>query len=105
MQVEWDRLRAKKVWDETTVREWDDVAAEARAAGTDARANLGYLFGICVEKNSEQPKGHPSRKYKGRVVFQGNRVFDQQTGVQACEGLIRPSRQRHVLGAALRPNG
>ena len=40
-------------------------------------ASLGYLFGICVEKNSEQPLGHPSRKFKGRVVFQGNRVVSQ----------------------------
>jgi hypothetical protein len=38
---------------------------------------MGYLFGICVEKNSELPAGHPSRKFKGRVVFQGNRVVDQ----------------------------
>ena len=27
MQVEWVRLRAKGVWGETSVREWDDVAA------------------------------------------------------------------------------
>jgi len=72
MKVEWGRLRAKRVWDETIVREWDDVANEARQAGVEA--NLGYLFGLCTEKNSEQPKGHPSHKYKGRVVFQGSRV-------------------------------
>ena len=76
-QVEWDRLRAKHVWDASVVREWDDVAVEARLAGPDVRANLGYLFGVCVEKNSEQPEGHPSRKCKGRLVFQGNRVIDQ----------------------------
>ena len=75
MKVEWDRLRKKHVWNESVVREWDDVADEARVAGK--VANLGYLFGICVEKNSEQPEGHPSRKFKGRVVFQGNRVVDQ----------------------------
>jgi hypothetical protein len=75
MQSEWDGLRSRKVWDESIVREWDDVAAEARTAGVDA--NLGYLLGICVEKNSEQPEGHPARKFKGRVVFQGNRVVDQ----------------------------
>ena len=40
-------------------------------------ANLGYLFGICTKKNSEQPLGHPPHKFKGRVVFQGNRVFNQ----------------------------
>ena len=29
MDKEWDQLRAKDVWDETIVREWADVAAEA----------------------------------------------------------------------------
>ena len=70
IQKEWDRLRAKNVWDETQVEEWDDV----RKCG---EAHMGYLFCICVEKNSELPDGHASKKYKGRVVFQGNRVVNQ----------------------------
>ena len=37
--------------------------------------HMGYLFGICVEKNSEL--SDEQRKFKGRVVFQGNRVIDQ----------------------------
>jgi hypothetical protein len=32
---------------------------------------------ICVEKGSELPKGHSQRKYKGRLVFQGNNVQDE----------------------------
>jgi hypothetical protein len=36
--------------------------------------NFGYVFGICVEKNSEQTADR--RKFKGRVVFQGNRVVN-----------------------------
>ena len=28
-------------------------------------------------KNSELPEGHAKRKFKGRVVFQGNRVTNQ----------------------------
>ena len=43
-QAERGRLRSKRVWDETIVREWDDVADEARRAGTEA--SLGYLFGL-----------------------------------------------------------
>ena len=38
---------------------------------------MGYLFGICVEKNSELGENDPMRKFKGRVVFQGDRVIDQ----------------------------
>ena len=29
--AEWERLQTKKVWDLDSVREWDDVAREARA--------------------------------------------------------------------------
>ena len=75
MTAEWNRLREKSVWDESQVREWADVAREAQKAGKEV--NFGYLFGICVEKNSEPPAGHPKRKFKGRVVFQGNRVTNQ----------------------------
>ena len=38
---------------------------------------MGYLFGICVEKNSELAKNDPARKFKGRVVFQGTGVVNQ----------------------------
>ena len=72
---EWSRLREKKVWDESVVRELSDVAREAREKKTEI--HFGNLFGICVEKGSELPKGHKDRKYKYRVVFQGNRVKNQ----------------------------
>ena len=75
MKAKWGSLRSKVVWDETNVREWSDVAKGAQDAGVEV--NFGYLFGICVEKNSELPLGHPKRKFKGRVVFQGNRVTNQ----------------------------
>ena len=75
MKAEWDRLRNKMVWDEDKVREWSDVAREAQKSNYEL--NFGYLFGICVEKNSEPPPLHPKRKFKGRVVFQGNRVTNQ----------------------------
>ena len=38
---------------------------------------MGRLFGIVVEKGAELPKDDPRRKFKGRVVFQGNRVVNQ----------------------------
>jgi hypothetical protein len=51
------------------------VVAEARASGKEV--HFGHLFGICVEKNSELAPDNPARKFKGRVVFQGNQVRDQ----------------------------
>ena len=75
LHKKWSRSRKIDTWDEKGVREWSDVAKEAQDAGVEV--NFGYLFGICVEKNLELPPGHPRRKFKGRVVFQGNRVTNQ----------------------------
>ena len=41
------------------------------------KANVGLIFGIVVEKNHELPETDPARKYKGRAVFQGNNVRDE----------------------------
>ncbi|MFM7980131.1 MAG: hypothetical protein ACKPKO_12525, partial [Candidatus Fonsibacter sp.] len=49
MQKEWDRLRSKNVWDENHPRDWDEVRSDARRGGY--TVHMGYLFGICVEKN------------------------------------------------------
>ena len=72
---EWDKLWSQHVWDHTTIKSYHNVMYEARCAGK--YIHLGALFGICVEKGSELPDGDPRKKYKYRVVFQGNRVVDQ----------------------------
>ena len=60
MEKEWKRLWDKDVWDASTVREWNDVFAEARRKNVDA--HMGRLFGIMVEKAVELPGGDPRRK-------------------------------------------
>ena len=82
MQDEWDRLRRVPrpdgklgVWDESGVMEWRDVQRAARRAGT--TATVGLVFGIVVEKNHELDPSDKRRKYKGRAVYQGNNVRDQ----------------------------
>lgn len=75
MNKEWDKLEKQKAWVVEDVREWVQVSAEAKAKGQ--VVHVGRVFGILVEKGSELPKGHPERKFKGRVVFQGNNVRDQ----------------------------
>ena len=52
------------------------MADEARRSKR--KAHVGVIFEICVEKGSELPPGDPARKYKGRVVFQGNNARDEQ---------------------------
>ena len=65
----------EKVWNCWEVREKKDIMREARRAGKVVQ--FGRVHGICVEKNSELPQDHPNRKYKGRVVFLGNQVLNQ----------------------------
>ena len=75
LDKEWTRLREKGVWDETSVKNWKDVARQARI---DKRIiHMGRVFGIMVEKNHELDKDDKNRKFKYRVVFQGNNVCIQ----------------------------
>ncbi len=75
LDKEWDRFRSLNTWDENGVREWSEVAAEARRSGK--KTHMGRVFAILVEKNHELPEDNPLRKFKGRVVFQGNNVRDE----------------------------
>ena len=50
LDKEWDRLSAKGTWNIASVREWRDVAAEAKRDGK--TVHVGRVFGICVEKQS-----------------------------------------------------
>eukprot|EP00971_Amphidinium_carterae_P097810 1935366-Amphidinium_carterae.1 len=52
-----------KTWDETKVREYDDVIRETKAKGE--TIHVGRVFGIAGIKGHELPKDHPQRKYKG----------------------------------------
>ena len=99
---EWDRLRVSKCWNEQGVREWADVAAEARAAGT--THHVGRIFEICVEKNAELPADNPARKFKGRVVFQGNQVRDENweaamfQELSSCPATMEASKSADCYG-------
>ena len=77
LDVEWNKLMVKKAWDMGSVREWKDVSDEAIEKGK--KVHVGKVFEICVEKGSELPKGDPQRKFKGRTVFQGNNVKDENS--------------------------
>ena len=72
---EWTKLWSQEVWGESIVKGWDTVVWEAQMANK--YIHIGKLFGICVEKGSELADDDERKKYKYRVVFQGNRVVDQ----------------------------
>ena len=72
---EWKNLVDKHVFDWSSVRNWSDVAREAR--NEERKIHLARVFGIMVEKGSELPDGDDRKKFKYRVVYQGNNVVDE----------------------------
>ena len=99
MEVEWKRLRDLGCWDESRVAEWRDVARSATSTN-----HVGRVFGVCVEKNVDLPADNPNRKYKGRVVFQGNQVLDQNWDVamfqelSSCPASLEAAKTADVYG-------
>ena len=77
LDKEWENLRTKGVRDESRVRECKSIVEEARKKGE--TVHLGRIFEACYEKGSELPADDPRRKFKGRTVFQGNNVRDQDS--------------------------
>ena len=80
---EWDKLsnfpwpdkKGKGVWDLRTVRESSDVRNEAHRKGE--TEHFGRLAEMVFLKNAELAEGHPDQKHKGRDVFLGDQVKDQ----------------------------
>ena len=79
LDVEWEKLEQKGAWDYKSVVEWESIAEKARKAG--GKLHVGAVFEICVEKGSELEEDNPLRKFKGRSVFQGNKVTDESAEV------------------------
>ena len=77
LDKEWENLRSKGVWDESRVRECRTIIDDARAAKQ--KVHLGRIFEACYEKGAELEPGNPLRKFKGRTVFQGNNVRDENS--------------------------
>ena len=53
LQAGWDKLRRLRCWDDTTVAEYDDVVARAKA--TNSIVHFGRLFELCHEKAQRAP--------------------------------------------------
>ena len=75
MDKEWNKLLSRGVWDQSRVCECQEIIAEARSRGE--TVHLGRIFEACYEKGSELSHDDPRRKFKGRTVFQGNNVHDE----------------------------
>jgi hypothetical protein len=75
LQLEWDKLKQQGMWDVERVKPWHVVAAAAKDAKK--TVHVGRIFEICVEQKCELPTSDVRRKFKRRVVFQGNQVKDE----------------------------
>ena len=65
--------------------EFSDLKASAKRSGK--KVHIGRIFELCHEKGSELPVGHPGRKFKGRVVFMGNQVRDEENNMAIFNAL------------------
>ena len=102
LDKEWNKLRNMNCWDETLVEEWSVVASRAKRSGT--KVHIGRIFDICVEKNSELHENDPNRKFKGRVVFEGCYVKDEDNNwaifseIASCPASMEASRCGDAFG-------
>ena len=78
------------------------VAGRAKRNGT--KVHIGRIFDICVEKNSELDENDPNRKFKGRVVFEGCYVKDEDNNwaifseIASCPASMEASRSADAFG-------
>ena len=73
LDAEFAKLEGKSTWDMSSVREKDDVVKEARQKGTDV--HFGDIMPLVFLKNAQLSEDQ--QKYKGRVVFRGDNIRDQ----------------------------
>ena len=71
-----------------------------QARDCNEKAHVGRIFEICVKKNSELKSDLPAGQFKGRVVFQGNQVGDENWGVAFCFQELGSSRATMEAGRA-----
>ena len=69
------KLVQEGAWDPKGVREWQNVADEARKKCE--KAHVGRIVGIVVDKHPELPATHPGHEHRGRLVFHGNEIEDE----------------------------
>lgn len=88
---QWVALQHIGACHEKDVRAWDK--ARKGAIGIGAKAHVGRVFGICVEKGPELPPSGAGRTCKGGVVFQGSNVKHEET-TKRCSMTMRARRRR-----------
>ena len=84
INVEWDKLVAAGCFDLKEAVEWSEVKKNLPKGKT---VHIGSLIELCYQKGSELADDDPGKKYKGRIVFAGDRVKDQNGAAALFEEL------------------
>ena len=87
-------LLAQRTWLEETVVEKDDLVSDAREKGK--KIHLGELMPIASIKHFESPT---LRKHKGRIVFRGDNVKDQDGAIAVFQELSASPSAVHTINA------
>ena len=75
MKKEWKGLIDQGVFELSVIREYYDVAREAKQKNEEV--HMARAHGIVVEKHFQLSEEDPRRKYKGRGVVLGNQIKNQ----------------------------
>ena len=85
MKKEWKGLLDQGVFDLSAIREYYDVAREAKQKNEEV--HMARAHGIIVEKHSQLSEEDPRRKYKGRGVVLGNQIKNQTSDAALFQDL------------------
>ena len=79
IKKEAEGIRARGVWDDSSVREMHELIRDSKASGREV--HLADLLVVSSIKNAEMGPGH--QKHKARIVFRGDAVRDVGSGALA----------------------
>ena len=85
MKKGWKGLIDQGVFDLSVIREYHDVAREAKQKNEEV--HMARAHGIIVEKHSQLSEEDPRRKYKGRGVVLGNQIKNQTSDAALFQDL------------------
>lgn len=93
---EGEGVRARGVWDDSTVREKADLIQEARREGKEI--HIADIMAIASVKHWESPD---KRKHKGRLVFRGDQVKDSWGGAASFGELYSTPTNIQAINIAI----
>ena len=96
MKKEWKGLIDQGVFDLSVIREYYDVAREAKQKNEEV--HMARAHGVIVEKHSQLSEEDPRRKYKARGVVLGNQIKNQTSDAELFQDLGRSFQMGRLFG-------